>query len=106
MNLSIFFLAIALVFLLYPEASDANVRPRWCDPTKPMGAWLNFKNIRKICGQRGFKNFGPYGGVPTSLKRTTKPPKTIDLTTKPTLVTTTPKPKDSTTKDPRTQEPL
>merc|ERR1712241_445464 len=38
--------------------------PAWCDPTNPMGAWLNYKQIRAICGERGFEDFGPYGGIP------------------------------------------
>jgi hypothetical protein len=44
------------------EESDV---PEWCDPSKPMGAWLNYKRIRVICGERGFTDFGPYGGVPS-----------------------------------------
>ena len=39
--------------------------PDWCNPTKEMGAWLNYKNIRVICGERGFEDFGPYGGIPS-----------------------------------------
>ena len=39
--------------------------PEWCDPTTNMGAWLNYKQIRAICGERGFEDFGPYGGIPT-----------------------------------------
>merc|ERR1712193_34352 len=38
--------------------------PAWCNPADPMGAWLNFNQIRIICGERGFSDFGPYGGVP------------------------------------------
>merc|ERR1712158_48184 len=38
--------------------------PAWCDPADPMGAWLNFQQIRVICGDRGFSDFGPYGGIP------------------------------------------
>merc|ERR1711971_1534949 len=30
----------------------------------PMGAWLNFQQIKVICGDRGFSDFGPYGGIP------------------------------------------
>ena len=40
--------------------------PTWCDPTNEMGAWLNYAAIRKICGERGFTDFGPYGGVPAA----------------------------------------
>ena len=29
-----------------------------------MGAWLNYASIRAICGERGFTDFGPYGGLP------------------------------------------
>merc|ERR1711981_1008979 len=45
------------------EAGEEEV-PEWCDPTKPMGAWLNYAKIRAICSERGFTDFGPYGGVP------------------------------------------
>lgn len=38
--------------------------PDWCNPVKPMGAWLNFRNMRLWCADRGWTNFGPYGGVP------------------------------------------
>ena len=38
--------------------------PAWCDPTKEMGAWLNFVKMRKWCADHGFTSFGPYGGVP------------------------------------------
>ena len=38
--------------------------PDWCNPTKEMGAWLNFMKIRVICGERGATDFGPYGGIP------------------------------------------
>jgi len=37
--------------------------PEWCDWPQPMGAWLNFGTLRAICGDRGFTEFGPYGGV-------------------------------------------
>merc|ERR1739847_52234 len=46
------------------EGEDEEV-PAWCDPADPMGAWLNFKQIRVICGDRGFSDFGPYGGIPS-----------------------------------------
>merc|ERR1711983_653592 len=36
----------------------------WCNPTTEMGAWLNYKQIRVICGERGATDFGPYGGIP------------------------------------------
>ena len=39
--------------------------PDWCNPTKEMGAWLNFMKIRVICGERGATDFGPYGGIPS-----------------------------------------
>ena len=42
--------------------------PTWCNPADPMGAWLNFKAIRTICGDRGFSDFGPYGGIPADLE--------------------------------------
>merc|ERR1712241_1135152 len=42
--------------------------PTWCNPSDPMGAWLNFKAIRTICGDRGFSDFGPYGGIPADLE--------------------------------------
>lgn len=45
------------------EGGEGDV-PEWCDPTKPMGAWLNYAQIRAICGERGFEDFGPYGGIP------------------------------------------
>ena len=38
--------------------------PAWCDPSKEMGAWLNFVKMRKWCADNGYTNFGPYGGVP------------------------------------------
>merc|ERR1712004_432767 len=37
----------------------------WCNPTTEIGAWLNFNKIRVICGERGFEDFGPYGGIPS-----------------------------------------
>lgn len=40
--------------------------PEWCDPAKPMGAWLNYMKIRVVCSDRGYTNFGPYGGVPSA----------------------------------------
>ena len=47
-------------------AADAESEvPAWCDPTKEMGAWLNFVKMRKWCADNGYTNFGPYGGVPT-----------------------------------------
>merc|ERR1712241_1160098 len=46
------------------EGAEEDV-PAWCDPADPMGAWLNFKQIRVICGDRGFADFGPYGGIPS-----------------------------------------
>merc|ERR1711953_1403605 len=42
--------------------------PTWCNPADPMGAWLIFKAIRTICGDRGFSDFGPYGGIPADLE--------------------------------------
>jgi len=45
-------------------AAEAGEVPAWCDPTKEMGAWLNFVKMRKWCADHGFTNFGPYGGVP------------------------------------------
>ena len=52
------------------EAADAGVEgeeaaevPAWCDPATEMGAWLNYASIRTICGERGFTDFGPYGGL-------------------------------------------
>merc|ERR1712172_406382 len=55
------------------EAADAGVEgeeaaevPAWCDPATEMGAWLNYASIRTICGDRGFTDFGPYGGVPAA----------------------------------------
>merc|ERR1712158_139559 len=45
------------------EGAEEEV-PAWCDPADPMGAWLNFQQIRVICGDRGFSDFGPYGGIP------------------------------------------
>merc|ERR1712158_259691 len=55
------------------EAADAGVEgeeaaevPAWCDPATEMGAWLNYASIRTICGERGFTDFGPYGGVPAA----------------------------------------
>lgn len=46
------------------EGGEGGDVPEWCDPTKPMGAWLNYAQIRAICGERGFEDFGPYGGIP------------------------------------------
>nr|XP_040579751.1 uncharacterized protein LOC121128239 [Lepeophtheirus salmonis] len=37
----------------------------WCDPKDPMGAWMNYINVRKWCAENGYTNFGPYGGVPS-----------------------------------------
>merc|ERR1712158_356778 len=31
------------------EGAEEEV-PAWCDPADPMGAWLNFQQIRVICG--------------------------------------------------------
>merc|ERR1712001_455773 len=45
------------------EGAEEEV-PAWCDPADPMGAWLNFQQIKVICGDRGFSDFGPYGGIP------------------------------------------
>ena len=45
-------------------AAEAGEVPAWCDPTKEMGAWLNFVKMRKWCADHGFTSFGPYGGVP------------------------------------------
>lgn len=39
--------------------------PDWCNPIKPMGAWLNFRKMKIWCSDNGYTNFGPYGGVPT-----------------------------------------
>ena len=47
------------------EGGEGEDVPDWCNPTKEMGAWLNYKNIRVICGERGFEDFGPYGGIPS-----------------------------------------
>merc|ERR1711956_14383 len=47
-----------------PEGEEAAEVPTWCDPTNEMGAWLNYASIRAICGERGFTDFGPYGGLP------------------------------------------
>merc|ERR1719412_1220171 len=38
--------------------------PEWCDPAQPMGAWLNFANVRAECTELGFTDFGGYGGAP------------------------------------------
>lgn len=46
------------------EGGEGDV-PDWCNPTTEMGAWLNFNKIRVICGERGFEDFGPYGGIPS-----------------------------------------
>merc|ERR1711997_581050 len=48
------------------EGEEAAEVPAWCDPTTEMGAWLNYASIRTICGDRGFTDFGPYGGVPAA----------------------------------------
>ena len=48
-----------------PAADAESEVPAWCDPTKEMGAWLNFVKMRKWCADNGYTNFGPYGGVPT-----------------------------------------
>lgn len=45
--------------------------PDWCNPIKPMGAWLNFRKMKLWCADRGFTKFGPYGGVPTDAPETT-----------------------------------
>jgi hypothetical protein len=47
-----------------PEGEAGSEVPAWCDPTKEMGAWLNFVKMRKWCADNGYTNFGPYGGVP------------------------------------------
>ena len=52
------FLALSLMVLFYPESSVARPQdgggvPNWCDPTHPMGAWLNFKAIKELCGLGG-----------------------------------------------------
>jgi len=44
--------------------SESGDLPDWCNYVTNMGAWLNFGNVRTICGERGFSEFGPYGGVP------------------------------------------
>ena len=36
--------------------------PPWCNPTDPMGAWLNFQNVRDWCIGEGFEELSPYGG--------------------------------------------
>jgi len=36
--------------------------PAWCDPTDPMGAWMNYVKIRQWCESNGFTEHGPYGG--------------------------------------------
>ncbi len=46
--------------------ADGDGVPDWCNPVKPMGAWLNFKNMRVWCADRGFTDFGPYGGAPSA----------------------------------------
>merc|ERR1712172_293626 len=46
------------------EGEEAAEVPAWCDPATEMGAWLNYASIRTICGERGFTDFGPYGGLP------------------------------------------
>ena len=46
-------------------AEDGDDIPEWCNPEKPMGAWMNFGKIRTWCADNGYTNFGPYGGVPT-----------------------------------------
>merc|ERR1719259_1574030 len=37
--------------------------PTWCNPKDPMGAFLLFKGIKVDCVNRGYEDFGPYGGV-------------------------------------------
>ena len=37
--------------------------PDWCNPRKPMGAWLNFKKMREWCRERGYNKLSPYGGA-------------------------------------------
>ena len=43
-------------------------RGRWSHnlvwPHQQMGAWLNYASICAICEERGFTDFGPYGGLP------------------------------------------
>merc|ERR1711884_769584 len=46
------------------DAAAGEEDPDWCNPTTEMGAWLNYKQIRVICGERGATDFGPYGGIP------------------------------------------
>lgn len=55
-------------------ADAASDVPEWCDPTKPMGAWLNFQKIRVWCSDKGHTNFGPYGGVPSADAEADAPP--------------------------------
>jgi len=42
--------------------ADGDGVPDWCNPKKPMGAWLNFRNMKKWCVEKGYgPSFGPYG---------------------------------------------
>ncbi len=57
---------------------DGDGVPDWCNPVKPMGAWLNFKKMKLWCADRGFTDFGPYGGVPKMEEAVDKEPATQD----------------------------
>merc|ERR1712176_118363 len=39
--------------------------PNGCDPSSPIGAFLNFRGVKVWCGGLGVTDFGPYGGLPT-----------------------------------------
>ena len=55
-----------------PDGSSSNGDiPPWCNPTDPMGAWLNFQNVRDWCIGEGFEELSPYGGS-TSEETTTE----------------------------------
>ena len=43
--------------------SDEDDIPGFCNPTDPMGAWLNFEKVREWCIEHGFTDLSPYGGA-------------------------------------------
>ena len=52
-------LAIGFAIPIFGAPTDI---PDWCNPGSALGAWLNFKNLRTICGEKyNVNDFGPYG---------------------------------------------
>jgi len=57
------------------DGSGDNARssdiPPWCNPTDPMGAWLNYEKVRDWCIKQGFQDLSPYGGSGAETEETT-----------------------------------